>query len=144
MLFHCRRLGTLGAMSEGSPPALAPPALFGEAPSPRQNPLRRLGDPDTVIMATAALTLSFLVLYPVFWLFYGSFSYGDQGLGAALVQLWHLPGLERAFINTLWLVAGTVPLAFLFAMPLVWITARTDTPLKGLIEIAALLPFITP
>jgi iron(III) transport system permease protein len=26
----------------------------------------------------------------------------------------------------------------------VWITTRTDTPLKGLIEIAALLPFITP
>jgi iron(III) transport system permease protein len=131
-------------MSEGSSHPLVLAPLFGEAPAPPQNPFRRLGDPATVIMATAALTLSFLVLYPVFWLFYGSFSYGDQGFAAALVQLWHLPGLERAFINTLWLVAGTVPLAFLFALPLVWITARTDTPFKGLIEIAALLPFITP
>src|SRR5215468_2409279 len=59
-------------------------------------------------------------------------------------QFWNLPGLDRAFQNTLWLVCGTLPLSFLFALPLVWITARTDTPLKGLIEIAAVMPFITP
>jgi iron(III) transport system permease protein len=104
----------------------------------------RLGDPATVIMVVAAATLLFLVLYPVFWLFYGSFSYGEQGVGAALARLWQLPGLARAATNTLWLVAGTVPLAFVFALPMVWITARTDTPLKGVIEIAALIPFITP
>src|SRR5215467_14263830 len=59
-------------------------------------------------------------------------------------QFWNLPGLDRAFQNTLWLVCGTLPLSFLFALPLVWITARTDTPLKGMIEIAAIMPFITP
>src|SRR5262249_16414967 len=48
------------------------------------------------------------------------------------------------FANTLWLVSGTLPLSFLFALPLVWITSRTDTPLKNLIEIAAIMPFITP
>ncbi len=31
-------------------------------------------------MAAAAATLFFLVLYPLFWLFYGSFTYGDHGL----------------------------------------------------------------
>ena len=98
-------------------------------------------------MAVAAATLFFLVLYPLFWLFYGSFAYGDQASvpGAmVLSQLWQLPGLGRAFENTLELLLGAVPLSFLFALPLVWIVARTDTPLKGLIEIAALLPFITP
>jgi iron(III) transport system permease protein len=105
---------------------------------------RRSGDPAVIIMVMAAAILLFLVLYPVFWLFYGSFSHGEQGLGAALGQLWQLPGLGRAVTNTLWLVAGTLPLAFVFALPLVWITARTDTPLKGVIEIAALVPFITP
>src|SRR6266699_5881800 len=115
----------------------------------RATDARRLGfrwvrDGATVVMGLAAVTLCFLVLCPLFWLFYGSFSYGEQGLGAALVQFWQLPGLERAFLNTLYLVAGTVPLSFLIALPLVWITSRTDTPLKGLIEIAALLPFITP
>src|SRR5204862_3107238 len=59
-------------------------------------------------------------------------------------QIWQLPGFGRAFENTLDLLLGAVPLSFLFALPLVWITSRTDTPLKGLIEIAALLPFITP
>jgi iron(III) transport system permease protein len=105
--------------------------------------LRRL-DPATVVMAVAAATLFFLVLYPLFWLFYGSFAYGDQPLSAAVGQFWQLPGLGRAFQNTLVLLAGAVPLSFLFALPLVWITTRTDTPLKGLVEIAALLPFITP
>jgi iron(III) transport system permease protein len=106
--------------------------------------LRRL-DPASAIMAVAVLVLLFLVLYPLFWLFYGSFAYGDQPLsGAVLRQFWQLPGLGRAFQNTLVLLLGAVPLSFLFALPLVWIVARTDTPLKGVIEIAALLPFITP
>ena len=96
-------------------------------------------------MAVATLVLFFLVLYPLFWLFYGSFAYGDQvSSGAVFSQFWQLPGLARAFQNTLELLLGAVPLSFLLALPLVWIVARTDTPLKGLIEIAALLPFITP
>jgi iron(III) transport system permease protein len=102
-------------------------------------------DLASVVMAVAAAVLFFLVLYPVFWLFYGSFAYGEQAsLAAAWHQFWQLPGLGRAFENTLELLLGTVPLSFLLALPLVWIVARTDTPLKGLIEIAALLPFITP
>jgi iron(III) transport system permease protein len=106
--------------------------------------LRRL-DPASVVMAVAAAVLFFLVLYPLFWLFYGSFAYGGQPLsGLVFTQFWQLPGLGRAFQNTLVLLLGAVPLSFLFALPLVWITTRTDTPLKGLIEIAALLPFITP
>src|SRR5215468_5839550 len=105
---------------------------------------RWVRDGAAIVMAIAAVTLCFLVLYPLFWLFYGSFSYGEQGLGAALVQFWQLPGLERAFLNTLYIMAGTVPLSFLIALPLVWITSRTDTPLKGVIELAALLPFLTP
>ena len=106
--------------------------------------LRRL-DPATVVMAVAVAALLFLVLYPLFWLFYGSFAYGDQAApGTVLSQFWQLPGLGRAFQNTLVLLLGAVPLSFLIALPLVWIVARTDTPLKGLIEIAALLPFITP
>jgi iron(III) transport system permease protein len=107
----------------------------------------RLGrlDPASVVMAVAAAVLVFLVLYPVFWLFYGSFAFGDQTSWATVLhQFWQLPGLGRAFQNTLVLLLGTVPLSFLFALPLVWIVARTDTPLRGLIEIAALLPFITP
>jgi iron(III) transport system permease protein len=106
--------------------------------------LQRL-DPASVVMAVAAAVLFFLVLYPLFWLFYGSFAYGDQSSsGAVFSQFWQLPGLGRALQNTLVLLLGAVPLSFLFALPLVWIVTRTDTPLKGLIEIAALLPFITP
>jgi iron(III) transport system permease protein len=101
-------------------------------------------DPASIVIAAAAATLCFLVLYPLFWLFYGSFAYGELPLSEVFAQFRNLPGLDRAFRNTLWLVLGTLPFSFLFALPLVWITARTDTPLKGLIEIAAVMPFITP
>ena len=107
--------------------------------------MRRRIDAATVVMAMAAAILCFLVLYPLFWLFYGSFAYGEQvSVGALFGEFLRLPGLGRAFENTLELQLGAVPLSFLFALPLVFIVSRTDTPLKGLIEIAALLPFITP
>ena len=107
--------------------------------------LRRIADePATLLLALAVVVLAFLVLYPVFWLFIGSFVYGDQSVAQVLRQFWSLPGLQTAFYNTALLVAGTVPIAFLFALPLAWITARTDTPLRRVIELAALLPFITP
>jgi iron(III) transport system permease protein len=102
-------------------------------------------DPATIIMSVAAAVLLLLVLYPLLWLFYGSLAYGEHSsFGEVLSAFWQLPGLGRAFENTLWLLIWAVPLSFLFALPLVWIVTRTDTPLKGLIEIAALLPFITP
>src|SRR5262245_2412125 len=121
-----------------------PAPARADHPAARWSVVLRRIDPAAVVIAVAAATLFFLVLYPLFWLFYGSFAYGDQSLSQVLAQFWQLPGLGRAFENTLWLVIGTLPLSFLFALPLVWITTRTDTPLKGLIEIAALLPFITP
>ena len=98
----------------GTPLSLATSSV-GAAPSRWKNDLRRFGEPATIIMAMAVLTLMFLVLYPLFWLMYGSFSYGEQGLAASLAQLWQLPGLERALVNTGWLVCDTVPLSFLFA-----------------------------
>lgn len=100
-------------------------------------------DAASFVMAAAVVALLFLVLYPLAWLFYGSFAYGDEGT-SVLSQFWQLPGLSRALWNTLDLLIGAVPLAFLLALPLVWIVTRTDTPLKGVIAIAAILPFITP
>jgi len=122
-------------------PVLAPRIT---APSSRWiGRIQRL-DATSLVIAASAATLLFLVLYPLFWLFYGSFAYGESSLSEVLVQFWNLPGLAHAFENTVWLVFGTLPLSFLFALPLVWITTRTNTPLKGMIEIAAILPFITP
>jgi iron(III) transport system permease protein len=120
-----------------------PLAAAPDKDSRRGGVLRRL-EPAAFIMIAAAGVVLFLVLYPLFWLFYGSFAYSEQSSSAVLSGFWQLPGLARAFTNTLELLAGAVPLAFLFALPLVFIVARTDTPLKGLIEVAALLPFITP
>ncbi len=123
-------------------------ALPAQQPSGSQSWLTRrvnvLRDPVHAIVIAALLTTSFLILYPLVWLFYGAFVYGDGGFAQALVAFWQLPGLWRAFENTILVVLGTVPISFLIAIPLVWITSRTDTPLRGVVELAALLPFITP
>jgi iron(III) transport system permease protein len=118
-----------------------------ESPSPARGAAlwrRLIDEPATLLMALAVLVLAFLVLYPVVWLFIGSFYFGDQTFVEVLQQFWAMPGLQSAFTNTALLVVGTVPLAFLFALPLAWITARTDTPLRSFIGLAALLPLITP
>ena len=129
-------MSPLESASTPAPPQAARPSRWAGI-------LQRL-DPAAAVIAAAAATVFFLVLYPLVWLFYGSFAYGDLSLSQVLSQFWRLPGLDRAVQNTLWLVLGTLPLSFLFALPLAWITARTDTPLKGLIELAAIMPFITP
>jgi iron(III) transport system permease protein len=117
-------------------------------PPDYRSPLIRLvtvlRDPAYAILIVAVLTTTFLILYPLFWLFYGGFSYGQGGLAHAIAEFRQLPGLGRAFESTLFVILGTMPISFLIAVPLVWITSRTDTPLRGVIELAALLPFITP
>lgn len=123
-------------------------ALFmADAPRGMSVPVRlasSLRDPAKLIVATAVLATCFIVLYPVFWLFYGSFVYGEGDFAQQWSELRNLPGLDRAFANTLVIMAGAVPFSFLIALPLVWITARTDTPLRSVIELAAWLPFLTP
>src|SRR3954452_5503730 len=95
----------------------------GSPPRTPTSPVRRLVDePSTILMAVAVLILAFLVLYPVFWLFFGSFAYGNQTFSQVLRQFWAMPGLASAFTNTALMVAGTVLIAFLFALPLAWIT----------------------
>src|SRR5262249_49675296 len=89
-----------------------------------------------------AVTTCLLVLYPAIWLFYGAFAYGHGGLSFA--DFVRLPGLGRAFQNTVFVTLATVPISFVIAMPLAWITSRTDTPLRRIIELASLLPFIMP
>ncbi len=93
---------------------------------------RLLQEPSLLVTGGAILVLGWLILYPLFWLFYGSFAYGDQGLGEVIEQLRALRGLQRALYDTALLIVGTLPLAFAFALPLAWITARTDTPLRAL------------
>ena len=40
-----------------------------------------LQDPSLFAAGGVLLLLAWLILYPLFWLFYGSFAYGEQGLG---------------------------------------------------------------
>jgi iron(III) transport system permease protein len=54
------------------------------------------------------------------------------------------PDNYRALVNSLVVGTGSAVFATLLGTLLAWIVARTDTPCRGLLEIAALVPFICP
>ena len=51
-------------------------------------------------MYAATLLLAFLVLYPLFWLIYGSLTYGEHGFVQTVRQFWAIKGLRQAFQDT--------------------------------------------
>ena len=73
-----------------------PATSAGDTPMRRRFSRLRLGDPAVIIMIAASAMLFFLVLYPVGWLFYGSFSYGEHGFVAALFELLGAARVSRA------------------------------------------------
>src|SRR3989441_7091458 len=83
-------------------------------------------------------------------LIYGSLRSGAVGDPGATYTLANYarayldPALSRLFLNSIVYAAGTCLLSFLIGACLAWVTERTNTPLRGLIEVIALVPFIVP
>lgn len=123
------------------------------APARRGAWLRRFarsgaGPVETAVMAAVMLLALWLVLYPVVWLLYGVFHAGAPGdaggwtlanLRAVLLD----PEYWRTVARSVGIAIGITLLASLIGVPLAWLTVKTDIPLRGLIELAALLPFFT-
>src|SRR5207249_11943435 len=83
-------------------------------------------------------------------LVYGSLRSGAVGDPGATYTLANYarayldPTLYRLFLNSIVYAAGTCLLAFVIGAYLAWVTERTNTPLRGLIAVIALVPFIVP
>lgn len=98
-----------------------------------------------VIQYCVIAIVSFLVLYPIFWLCYGSFSAveGDIFSLDAYLKVFGRVGINEIFINTAIYGLATTFFSVLIGTTLAWITARTDTPFKNLFELVSILPFVT-
>ena len=98
-----------------------------------------------VIQYGTIALVSFLIIYPVFWLFYGSFTAVEGNVFSldAYIKLFGLTGIDEIVYNTLIYGLFTTFFAVFIGVVLAWITARTDTPFKGFIELVSILPFVT-
>ena len=88
-----------------------------------------------------------LVLYPLFWLFVGSFQKSPGSFIFSVepyVNVLTADYLGGILSNTAIMTVGTTLAAIAIGVPMAWIVARTDTPMKGLVHLVALVPFITP
>src|SRR5207248_10906647 len=54
---------------------------------------------------------------------------------ANFIAVYSAPGTYKVLLNTLLFASGTVLVALVFAVPLVWLLTRTDLPLKGTIYV---------
>jgi iron(III) transport system permease protein len=97
--------------------------------------------------------LGFLVLYPVAMLLTGALTGGDpvaEGTHWADVSLRHFTAVLgnenvlEALGNSMIACAGGTAVAVLIGLSFAWITVRTDTPCKGLIAAAGMLPLFVP
>ena len=99
------------------------------------------------------LILLFLVLYPIATLLLGALTNADpvvDGIplhGLSLnnfVQVLGNPNVHLALANSMIACAGGTAMAVAIGLSFAWIVVRTDTPWKGLIAAAGMLPLFVP
>lgn len=90
-----------------------------------------------------SLLLGYLILFPSGVLMLESVRGAQGGWTAAwYVKVYTDPGNYQALANSLIVAMGSAIFATILGTILAWIVTRTDTPCRGLLEVAALVPFI--
>jgi iron(III) transport system permease protein len=95
------------------------------------------------------LAITFLVLYPVLMLLYGSVrsaAPGDPGVFTLqnYLDAYGDRDTYRLFLNTFLIVGVQTLLSALVAIFFAWVVTRTDTPLRGVITVFMIVPFFIP
>jgi iron(III) transport system permease protein len=93
----------------------------------------------TVVLWTVGAIMALLLLLPVFYLLLRTVGAGET----AWQNLWRARTL-LTLLRTVGLAAAVTLLAALFAVPLAWLTVRTDLPLRRLWATLAPLPLVIP
>ncbi|MGQ0582848.1 MAG: ABC transporter permease [Reyranella sp.] len=116
-----------------------------------QRPPRRLAAPLWV--SALLLLLAFLVIYPLLMLVFGALSDSNpivDGFGTFKPSAKHFlevlanPNVHLAFFNALAACGGGTILAVVIGLAFSWIVVRTNTPFKGFIAGASMIPLFVP
>jgi iron(III) transport system permease protein len=112
---------------------------------------RRLAAPLWV--GALLFVLAFLVIYPLLMLVFGALSDSNpvvDGFGAFRPSLKHFldvlanENVHLAFFNALLACGGGTVLAVAIGLAFSWIVVRTNTPFKGFIAGASMIPLFVP
>ncbi len=132
-------------------PTSASAASPGEMPSVGQAMRARLT--GWLWSGALLLILAFLVLYPILMLLFGALTGanpvvdglhpGDISLDNFVAVLGN-PNVHVAIVNTFVACTGGTAIAVAIGLAFAWIVVRTNTPWKGLIATAGLLPLFVP
>ncbi|MBI4288047.1 MAG: iron ABC transporter permease [Chloroflexi bacterium] len=102
-----------------------------------------------MVMGSLITVVGFLVIYPLFMIFFASFKGGPPGEPSPFT----LRGYAEAYSTketyttlgvTMWLGAVRAVLAVGLAVALAWVVTRTDTPWRGGLEVLIWLKFFLP
>jgi iron(III) transport system permease protein len=124
-----------------------------EAASPGIEARRRSGVAARLWVACLLAILAFLVIYPVLTLLLGALT--DTNPVVDGLSLKHLsvanflsvlanPNVAEALLNTLIACGGGTLIAVAIGLLFSWIVVRTNTPFKGFIAAASILPLFAP
>jgi iron(III) transport system permease protein len=92
-----------------------------------------------------ALVLCLLIVLPVSWLVYYSFTDKDGALTLQnFVTLIHDPTLLDPLVTTFTLALSTSLICCAVAAPMGWLVARTDMPLRRTVRLLVTASFVTP
>jgi iron(III) transport system permease protein len=113
-----------------------------------QSPLRFIR-PPSLPMAILLLVVGFLVLTPLALMILNSFQIARPGQPIVWgldgwAKAFTTPGIVKAMINTFTLAITRQAIALLIGAFFAWLIARTDLPMKGLLEFFFWLSFFLP
>ncbi|MEK7210412.1 MAG: iron ABC transporter permease, partial [Candidatus Binatota bacterium] len=112
--------------------------------------MSRFFNSQTLILIGCSLFVLYLAGIPLVMLLYGSIRSAPIGEPGAsyTIQNYVKAYVDREFYllfwNSLKFAVGTTLVSFLIGTYLAWVSERTNTPLKKLFVVMALIPFIIP
>ena len=112
--------------------------------------MRQLFNSQSAILLGCSLFVFYLAGVPLVMLLYGSIRsapIGEPGATYTIqnyIKAYFDKEFYRLFLNSLYFGLGTCLVSFLIGTYLAWINERTNTPLKKVFTVMALIPFIIP
>lgn len=104
---------------------------------------------STAFMTGLLLVVAFLVIYPIFMIFYGSLNGGPPYAREGFTIKGYIDAFSRMMTYTtlftsFWLGAVRAMVAMVIAVFLAWVVTRTDTPGKRVLEVTVWIQFFLP
>lgn len=119
-------------------------AAAASAAQTRRGPFRAGGDTTTLVFALAVGLLLVIVAYPLLWLLMSALGIPNEFQFGYLARVYTRTQNLQPLINTLVLAVGAGLVSVLLGAPLAWATARTDVPLRRLVQTLVAVAYIMP